>query len=376
MSAEQEQFQILVVDRRLASYSRNFYDCLIETYSSPPQGAIIVASSSSIPLNPWKSSELVPRVAQLIQTLPARFSWPRGTVWPTRALWKMLNSLTFTALIIREYNPYAILAFLWAKFHRHKVVISTDVGPGFRYGSQRLTITQKIVQGLANRAADGMIACTRDAERRAESIHLASILAPHAVDSDIYKPSQNATEKSKSDRIRVIQVSGFFHWKGVDLLLNAFSLALFQDDRLELHVVGSGDSDPYLQMARQLGINDRVFFSGFVDVDELVKEYCAADIFILTSRTDTLGVVAHEAACCGLPMLVSSHAGASEIFLEEGVNGFSINPLDSEMISDRILQLARDPKLRAKMGKASRKIGEKWCVKKNADRTSAWLKSL
>jgi glycosyltransferase involved in cell wall biosynthesis len=376
MSAEQEQFQILVVDRRLASYSRNFYDCLIETYSSPPQGAIIVASSSSIPLNPWKSSELVPRVAQLIQTLPARFFWPRGTVWPTRALWKMLNSLTFTALIIREYNPYAILAFLWAKFHRHKVVISTDVGPGFRYGSQRLTITQKIVQGLANRAADGMIACTRDAERRAESIHLPSILAPHAVDSDIYKPSQNATEKSKSDRIRVIQVSGFFHWKGVDLLLNAFSLALFQDDRLELHVVGSGDSAPYLQMARQLGINDRVFFSGFVDVDELVKEYCGSDIFILTSRTDTLGVVAHEAACCGLPLLISSHAGASEVFLEEGVNGFSINPLDSEMISDRIIQLARDPKLRAKMGQASRKIGEKWCVKKNADRTSAWLKLL
>jgi glycosyltransferase involved in cell wall biosynthesis len=279
-------------------------------------------------------------------------------------------------MIVREYNPYTIFAFIWAKLHRHKVVISTDVGPGFRYGSRSLTITQIIVQGLVNRAADGMIACTSAAERRAKSIHLPSVLAPHAVDSDIYKPTQKETEKSKSDRIRVIQVSGFFHWKGVDLLLNAFSSALFQDDRLELRIVGSGDFAPYLQMARRLGINDRVSFSGFVDVDELVKEYCAADIFILTSRTDTLGVVAHEAACCGLPMLVSSHAGASEIFLEEGVNGFSINPLDSEMISDRILQLARDPKLRAKMGKASRKIGEKWCVKKNADRTSAWLKSL
>ena len=376
MSAEQEQFQIVVVDRRLASYSRNFYDCLIETYSSPPQGAIIVSSASAIWLNPWKSSELVPKVARLIHSQPAKYTWPRGTVWPTRALWRKLNSLSFTFLIIREYNPFTVLAFLWAKLHRHKVVISTDVGPGFRYGSQSLTITQKIVQGLANRASDGMIACTRAAERRAESIHQASILAPHAVDSDIYKPTQKATERSKSDRIRVIQVSGFFHWKGVDLLLNAFSSALFQDDRLELCIVGSGDFSPYLQMARQLGSNDRVSFSGFVDVDELVKEYCAADIFILTSRTDTLGVVAHEAACCGLPMLVSSHAGASEIFLEEGVNGFSINPLDSEMISDRILQLARDPKLRAKMGKASRKIGEKWCVKKNADRTSAWLKSL
>jgi glycosyltransferase involved in cell wall biosynthesis len=279
-------------------------------------------------------------------------------------------------MIVREYNPYTILAFFWAKLHRHKVVISTDVGPGFRFGSHTLTITQKIIQGLANRAADGMIACTRAAERRAESIHLPSILVPHAVDSDIYKPTQKAIEKSKSDRIRVIQVSGFFHWKGVDLLLNAFSSALFQDDRLELRIIGSGDFAPYLQMAKQLGINDRVSFSGFVDVDELVKEYCASDIFILASRSDTLGVVAHEAACCGLPLLVSSHAGASEVFLEEGVNGFSINPLDSEMISDRILQLARDPKLRAKMGHASRKIGEKWCVKKNADRTSAWLKSL
>ena len=376
MSAEQEQFQIVIVDRQLAIYTRVFYDRLIKTFCYPHQGAIIVASASSLWLNPWKPSELVPRIARLIHIPSAHFSWPRGTIWPTRDLWNELHRISFAGMIVREYSPYTILAFIWAKLHRHKVIISTDVGHGFRYGSKGLTLAQKFVHSLANRLADGMIACTRSAKMRAESIRLPSILAPHAVDSDIYIPKRNIIKKRTNGRIRVIQVSGFFPWKGVDLLLTAFSSALFEDDRLELRLVGSGDFSPYLLMARKLGINDRVYFSGFVDVDTLVNEYCNADIFVLASRSDTLGVVAHEAACCGLPLLISFHAGASEIFLEDGVNGFSVDPFDSNVLADRILQLAREPKLRVNMGVASRIIGEKWCVKKNAERTSDWLKAL
>ncbi len=372
---ENQTTQIAVVDRSLASYTREFYDGLVSALTgNGGSGNIVVAKILSDWLNPWDESDLAPRIGKLVHTPPLVFSWPRGTVWPGTNLWRTLSALDPQLLVVREYSPYSFLALLWGKIHKRKTAISTDVGEDYKMGSRRLDPLQKLMHSFANQLADGIIACTADAERLATKIGRPCILAPHAIDTLLYTPGD--LQRSPRGRIRILQVSGFYPWKGIDLILEAFTISLRRNPQLELRIIGGGDPSPYRALIRQLGISDRVSIQGFQGTGQLIEEYRQADIFTLSSRTDTLGVVAHEAAACGLPLIISSRAGASEIFVGPGINGFVEDPEQPELFAARIEELARHGGLRETMGTASRQMALKWCVKKTAQRTADWLSQL
>lgn len=60
-----------------------------------------------------------------------------------------------------------------------------------------------------------------------------------------------------------------------------------------------------------------------------------------------------EAAECGKPILVGDQDGSREA-AEDGVSGFVLPPFDLDAQAERIVRLARDPALRARMGEAAR----------------------
>jgi len=95
----------------------------------------------------------------------------------------------------------------------------------------------------------------------------------------------------------------------------------------------------------------------------------------LASRADTYGVVIHEAAACGLPLVVSRHCGASSVLVEEGKNGFVVDPDDAATFANHLHTLIQDPLLRGEFAKHSRVIAERWDVKKNAEAAAHWLKT-
>lgn len=117
-----------------------------------------------------------------------------------------------------------------------------------------------------------------------------------------------------------------------------------------LLVAGAGDEPRYRALADALGLGERVRWLGVTSDVQLV--YALADAFVLPSSYETFSLVTFEAAASGLPILAAPVSGVREL-IEDGRNGFLITrePRD---IAERLNELARDPALRGRLGRAAR----------------------
>ncbi len=137
-----------------------------------------------------------------------------------------------------------------------------------------------------------------------------------------------------------------FEIKGLDQILAAMAQLHPCAAAPRLLVVGKGDARKYTQMAKALGIADRVRFMGQVTSD-IERIYLGSDLFLLMSQFDTFGLVVLEAMAAGLPVVVSRHVGAKDI-IRDGVNGFVVDAEDTYEIS-RCIRLSLAPERNAAM---------------------------
>jgi len=86
--------------------------------------------------------------------------------------------------------------------------------------------------------------------------------------------------------------------------------------------------------------------------------FAECDIFVFPTHDDAFGLVNLEAMRAGLPIVSSDEGSIPEVVID-GVNGFIIDPKDVDMLTDRVLKLVIERKLRIKMGTAGREIYEK-----------------
>lgn len=132
-------------------------------------------------------------------------------------------------------------------------------------------------------------------------------------------------------------VSNDFGRKGLPYCLEA--VGLLKDEAIRLLVVGADRIPFYKNLAKNLGIEDKVTFAG---QSKNVKEfYSASDLFLLPSTHESFALVTLEALAASLPVLRTKTAGFEEQ-IEEGKNGYAIsqNPQD---IAEKIKFLIRHP---------------------------------
>ncbi|MFT3917331.1 MAG: glycosyltransferase family 4 protein [Anaeromyxobacteraceae bacterium] len=145
--------------------------------------------------------------------------------------------------------------------------------------------------------------------------------------------------------------------KGYERLLDAFARAAPRMPELRLVFAGGGALGAALRArAGALGIVDRVTFTGPIREDDLVEVYRACDVFSLVSdrgprRGEGLPLAPLEAAACGKPVLVGDQDGSREA-ADHGETGYVLDPFDLDGHAARLVQLARDPALRARLGEA------------------------
>lgn len=128
---------------------------------------------------------------------------------------------------------------------------------------------------------------------------------------------------------------------------------------IKLLVVGKDKPAPYIQTARNLGIQDQIIFAGVTR--EVEKYYHAADIFAMPSRYDTFGLVVLEAMVSGLPVIISRKVGAKD-FVEPGLNGFVLpkNPSAGDIAAALTTLLDRDRRMTMGKNARSSAIGQTW----------------
>jgi glycosyltransferase involved in cell wall biosynthesis len=161
--------------------------------------------------------------------------------------------------------------------------------------------------------------------------------------------------------------------KGLDTLLKA--LALVSDLPLRLLVVGSDDSSLYRPLLERLGLQDRVRFEK--PSSDVLSFYAAADLYIAPSLEDSFNLPISEAMACGLAVIASANAGASEL-IRDGETGFILrDPKDHLELASLIRQIQAENEQRLAIGAAaSLYLMANYSWDDNTDKTRQLLESI
>jgi glycosyltransferase involved in cell wall biosynthesis len=366
---DERNLNIVIMVRGLAPYWSDTVQDLAREWGDRGQVHCIYASKATDALHPWEEASPGPPGRAKFHLL-APFGGERlRTIWPPLELWPTLEQLDPAVLIVHEYSPYSVLGGLcWAKWRGVPCVLATDTGP---FQRRQFTRLQVMVHNVVNFCVDGFLARTCDAEEQAKRAGKQHVLAPYAVDTSLHK----ALRRPRDRPCRLLQVGSLIPRKGADLLMQAVALARETRPDIEITFVGAGDHEDTRRQAAQLGIADAVRILPFLQPEQLSDVYAESDAFVLASRFDSYGVVTHEAAAFGLPLVVSKFAGSSLTLVEEGVNGFRIDPFDTRAFADAILQVL-DPARHTSMCAASRRMAEDWDLKVQSAKIARWLEQL
>lgn len=114
--------------------------------------------------------------------------------------------------------------------------------------------------------------------------------------------------------------------KRFDIVLKAVAELEPKEPELRLLVVGKGPSaDEYKRMAKDLGIKDKVVFTGFLPDEELPIAYASCEALVIASTFETQGLVVLEALASGTPVAGIRYRAIPE-FVHEGKNGCLFEP--------------------------------------------------
>ncbi len=204
--------------------------------------------------------------------------------------------------------------------------------------------------GWTIRTADAVTAISRSTASavQGQADRPVAVIPYAAVIPDVSPALIRPALSNPQDPLRLLFVGRLVERKGVEVLVRALARLRHRRDA-ELVIVGSGNRvDSVRQTAALEGVTDYVHFRGFVTAERLAREYVESDIFVLPAvvdaRGDTegLGVVLLEALAYERPVVASRAGGIPDIVID-GVTGWLSDPGDSEVLAQRILDVASDP---------------------------------
>ncbi len=203
------------------------------------------------------------------------------------------------------------------------------------------------------RDASGVVTITGALQRALEDRH--GEIAPSRVVPDGTRlPEELPALPGRHTPPRVYYIGQLYPWKGVDVLVEAMRSVT----GAELVVVGGLPPEPDLdrlkRLAKNLSLEDRVSFRGFVPPSELDVERAKADLFVIplldstTARLFTSPLKLFEAMASGRPVVASDFPSIREILSNE-VNALLVPPGDPLALAGAIERLLRDSALSARL---------------------------
>jgi glycosyltransferase involved in cell wall biosynthesis len=150
--------------------------------------------------------------------------------------------------------------------------------------------------------------------------------------------------------IVVGKIARLFQLKGHDDLIGAAPRLVAAVPRLKFLLVGDGAWRARLEeRVRCLGLTTHFVFTGLVPPEAIPRYVGAMDVLVHLSRREGLARALPQALAAARPVVAYDVDGAGEVCIE-GETGFLVPPGDLGALERRILQLARDPELRRRLG--------------------------
>ena len=253
---------------------------------------------------------------------------------PILLLWDLLRFRP-DIIICGELGTKSLLAYLLARVRRVPLVLWTEATLAHSRGISRF---QRCLRTFLIPRASAFLAWGEPAAHYLQLFNIREskiYRCAQAVDNDFWmqesaRCDRRATRAQLNFRGKVfLAVGRLVPYKGFDHLLRAWAgVATDVRDRHMLVLVGAGPEETALRrLADDLGLC-HVVFAGAQSSRDLVKYYTAADVLVLPSLVDVWGLVVNEAMACGLPVLGSKYAGASQQLIQDETIGELFDPLD------------------------------------------------
>jgi len=191
---------------------------------------------------------------------------------------------------------------------------------------------------------------------------------PSAVNIDLFRPVDKPAARAKTglarDEFVVMYVGRLLPRKDIRNVVRA--LAILQetaDAPIRLVIVGGETREPnsiktpeigeLRRLAAELGVAERVTFTGKRQQSELAGYYSAGDVVVTTPWYEPFGLTPLEAMACGRPVLGSAVGGIT-FTVQDGVTGFLVPPRDPEALAGKLRLLLNEPDLGERLGRQAR----------------------
>jgi len=165
-----------------------------------------------------------------------------------------------------------------------------------------------------------------------------------SMDGHVYDESTfKYLESLREDGYTVVAtVTRFTIQKGLQHFIRAAARACEKYDRLVFLLAGDGEQrDELLRLSADLGIADKVFFTGFVRGKQWRDAFTVADVFVMSSVSEPFGLTALEAAYHDNALIITKQSGVGEVLN----NVFRYDFWDVDMLADQLVALGNSKAL-------------------------------
>jgi phosphatidylinositol alpha-1,6-mannosyltransferase len=309
----------------IAQYNRDFLSALVEVGAA--SSILVLPRNAPDPVAPPSGiNQATPRSSRLGYSVAALCAGLRHRV----------------DVVFCGHLHMAPLAALIARLKRAKLIIQA-------YGIEAWSRPSRFCQAAID-AAD-IVLCisryTRSCILRSAAVTPERILVLPATVDEAFTPGDGSAlrEAWGLQRKRVLLTVGRMaareRYKGHDRVIAAIPELLGRGHDVAYVVVGEGDDQPRLAaLANKTGVGDRVRFMGAVERQTVIDAYRAADLFLMPSTGEGLGIAFLEAMASGTPALGLAVAGARDA-LADGELGMAVAEDDLLAAIERALGDAR-----------------------------------
>jgi len=243
---------------------------------------------------------------------------------------------------LKEIEPKA--AFM-TMFHGHDLLLGQEGGPAYY---RRLFAQADLV--LANSEFTRRRLLEQGADPSRLRIHYVG------VETEKF-PFRGGLPVRQDGVFRILTVCRLCGQKGLDTSLRAVRelINMIPSVPIEYRIVGDGPDREMLEnLTEELGLKEYVVFAGPMEQSGVVEQMRQADVFLLTSVYEWLGVVLLEAQAIGLPIVATNVGGIPEA-VSAGESAILVPPSNPRAAAEALAECLRHPEKREKMGLAGRK---------------------
>jgi len=252
------------------------------------------------------------------------------------------------------------LVILLARLFGKRVIIHMH-GAGFAVFYDKMSAPLQWVTRRILNCSDVLIALSRqwqdDLYRISRHPKIRVLYNPTVLKNPVFH--QTDLERPIDDEVRETGMVNFLFMgrlgqrKGVyDIIESARHV---KANNIKIHLYGDGEIDEVKRKVQAAGVADKVAVHGWIDGNRKDETFRGANVLLLPSYHEGLPISVLEALAYGLPVLATDVGGIAEA-VENGVNGYLIEPGECEALTSRMEQLAASSELRLKMGESGYRL--------------------